>query len=116
MVGSNYFQVEEFTRLGYIRHSLKLIILLRLRYHILDEVDLAAVSYSVEKDVVVKALGPLGLLRRLQFEWTQQNLFELDGLAVDPGIGVVEFELVDASLGCHEVGPENRTQLLLTEE
>ena len=82
----------------------------------MDEVDFAAVGYAVEYQMVVERGGPFGVVRRLQLKRTQQNFFEFDGLVVDPGVGVVELELVNSSLGGHEVGPERAAKLLLAHQ
>ena len=66
------------------------------RQPLLDKVDVLIILYAVLADVFVEVVYPLVAVGRLDFQRAVDHVFVLQAFSVDPGVGVVELEHVDA--------------------
>ena len=112
MVRLGQLQIEERAIFCDVSHTNKLLLHFLLSCLPLDAGDPIGCSF-VGGYVLEERRDPLGLVDCLDLQWREDDVFVADGLAVDPGVAVVELEHVNASLGCHYAALE-LSRFLLT--
>jgi hypothetical protein len=100
-----YFHVEKFAGHSDVANPLAGKLRLRLFRSFLfgDGKQFGFVSQLVESEVIVIGGHPDGGVGGAELKRHEDCLFEFDHLAVNPGVAVVELELVDSLFGSHDV-------------
>lgn len=109
-------QAEEGAVLGHIPSASELPLLLILAFRHSLNGDHLFGEGLVGGDVIEEGGDPLGGLCGFDSKWGEYNILVADGLAVDPGVGVVELEDVQSAAGSHDAAGELPRLLLLLDQ
>ena len=116
MVFLGDFQVEEGTVLGHIGSASELLLPLFLAFCHSLYGDHFFGDCLVGGDVIEEGGDPLRGFSGFDFKWCEYHVLVSYGLAVDPGVGVVELEDVQSTAGSHDAAGELPRLLLLLDQ
>jgi len=66
------------------------------RFHIFNLIYFIQIGYFILEQVAVEVRDPLISVGGFDFEGSVDHIFEANRFAIDPGIGIIEFEHIDS--------------------